>query len=352
MADDLKAKEAVEWYSKNRVVYEALAEKVKSIIREILDSKNINYHSITCRAKSIARYEEKASGEKYKKPLSEIMDMAGIRVVTYTNSDAREIPEIVKEAFNIYPEHSLDKAEELGVDRVGYRGIHYVGDLGKARCKLLENRFFKGRVFEIQIRSMLQHAWAEFEHDRNYKFAGVLPEEIQRRLFIAAGNLESVDREFDNLSREIDEYDTDIKESIEKGDLSEPINSASLKLYMNKRFESLINEGIVEPTLARDHLIIEELLNMGIDNLETLDRMFPKDYERKARTAYVKGKINFTGILVDVLLIHDADAYFKKAWNDNWQGIRNDAVSLLQSYGVDMYKYGKRYNLNVSYDKT
>ena len=55
MADDSKVKEAVEWYSKTRGLYETLAKKVEITVREILKSKGVNYHSITSRPKSISR---------------------------------------------------------------------------------------------------------------------------------------------------------------------------------------------------------------------------------------------------------------------------------------------------------
>lgn len=38
---------------------------------------------------------------------------------------------------------------------------------------------YEGLYCEVQIRSLLQHAWAEIEHDRNYKFSGILPKELR-----------------------------------------------------------------------------------------------------------------------------------------------------------------------------
>ena len=50
----------------------------------------------------------------------------------------------------------------------------------------------------IQVRTVLQHAWAEFEHDIRYK--GSIPAEhapdLDRRFTLAAGLLELADREF------------------------------------------------------------------------------------------------------------------------------------------------------------
>lgn len=344
-----KAREAVEWYVKNRVLYQALAKKVESILREILELNKINYHSISSRAKTIASYKEKASKERYKEPRSDIKDMAGIRIITYTDSDAKRVSEIIKETFEIIPEYIVDKTEELGVDRVGYRSIHCIGTLEKERLKLPENKIFKDMCFEIQTRTMLQHAWAEFEHDRNYKFRGVLPKEIRRRLSILAGNLELIDREFDNISKDIDSYSKDVEKRTELGDISVPINSTSLRAYLNKKFETPVGEGVIYPVSIHD-AVIEELLIMGIDTLEELDSKIPKDYMEKLRQTYpttISEVTTFVGILRDVMLIHDADTYFKKAWRNGWHAIEKSGISLLESYGVDIRKHIKQYRLNI-----
>lgn len=345
MINPQKVEKAVEWYSKNRVIYQALARKVESIIREILESKSINYHSITSRAKTISSYKEKASKEKYKDPRSEIKDMAGVRVISYANSDAITISKIIKETFEIDPKYTVDKTEELGVDRVGYRSIHCVGTLGKERLKLPENKIFKDMCFEIQVRTILQHAWAEFEHDRNYKFRGILPKDIRRRVSIVAANLELADREFDSISEAIDMYARDVGKRSELGDLSIPINSTSLTAYMNKVFKPLVKQG-VRPQLLFDDTIIEELQDMGIDTLEELNSIIPRDFN-KIKSRYLLKEENFGSILRDILIIHDAEAYFKKAWREKWDGISKLTVSLYADYGIDFSKYVKIYGLDV-----
>src|SRR6266571_8912376 len=101
--------------------------------------------------------------------------------------------------------------------------------------------------FEIQVRTILQYAWAEFEHDRNYKFAGVPPREIKRRISILSGNLELIDREFDNIAHEIESYAATVEKRIESGDIVVPIDSTSLMIYLKRRFASHIKRGL-EPT--------------------------------------------------------------------------------------------------------
>lgn len=210
--------------------------------------------------------------------------------------------------------------------------------------------------FEIQVRTILQHAWAEFEHDRNYKFKGLLPKDLRRRLSLMAGNLESIDREFDNLSREIDAYSADVEERTNKGDLDIPINSLSLTAYLREKLKDLISEGIVAPEIGwGKDVVFEELAIMGIKNLRDLDKIIPKDFLVKARPFYMKSlerseyeeRLLFYPIILDILIISNADLYFEKAWNNRWQGIDRESISLYHSYGVDFEKYRKKYNLDI-----
>jgi bifunctional DNA-binding transcriptional regulator/antitoxin component of YhaV-PrlF toxin-antitoxin module len=195
----------------------------------------------------------------------------------------------------------------------------------------------------------LQHAWAEFEHDRNYKFKGFLPKELRRRLSLAAGTLESIDREFDNLSKEIDAYSTEVERRTDRGDLAIPIDSLSLTAFLNEKFRDLVKESIVYPDFSWGEITIEELSLMGIDSLKRLDDIIPKDFAERARSFYSKSKTgqSFSSIVTDILIIFDADLYFKKAWDNRWQGIDEVAVAFLSSYGVDFDKYQQKYDLDV-----
>jgi len=343
MATSLKVKEAVEWYTRNRGIYEALARKVKFILQEVLDYRRINYYSINNRAKKVESYKQKATSGKYKEPRAEIVDMAGIRIITYTDSDAKEVYEIVKDLFNLQPERSIDKTKELGIDKVGYRSIHCVGTLGKKRLRLPENKIFKDMCFEIQIRTILQHAWAEFEHDRNYKFSGILPKNLRRRLSLVAGNLESADREFDDISRAIDAYAKEVGRKTEIGELGVPVNSTSLKEFMIRRFEPLIERGI-EPTL--DTIYIEQIKNMGIDTLQKFDQMIPDDYI-KVKTTFVTAGEELGSIVADILIINDIDTYFRKVWQESWRIVDVRDVQLYKHYGIDFEKYADRYDIDI-----
>ena len=106
--------------------------------------------------------------------------------------------------------------------------------LSERRLGLAECKKYRDLRCEVQVRTLLQHAWAEIEHDRNYKFSGVLPHEIRRRFYLVAGVLEMMDREFDRLSGDIDEYVERMENEVSAGNYNLSIDSKSVEQYMLK----------------------------------------------------------------------------------------------------------------------
>lgn len=140
--------------------------------------------------------------------------------------------------------------------------------------KLPEFAPYEGLTFEIQVRTVLQHAWAEIEHDRSYKFSGVLPTPIQRRLNLLAGVLEIVDREFVVLANEIDRYADEVAQKTRAGNLDVEINSTSIQQYLMLKIHEL---KTIKIELTKDVDLFEvsilELRDFGIQTLEELDSL-------------------------------------------------------------------------------
>ena len=327
-------------YIRLRPIYKKLATKIALIIEELLELNNINFHAVSYRAKTVESFSEKTKKPKYTDPLNELTDLAGIRVIGYVEDDVKKISKIIEETFDIDQSNSLDKSIELGVDKVGYKSVHYVCMLPKSRTSLPEYDRFKDLQFEIQIRTILQHSWAEIEHDKNYKFSGELPPEIQRRFKLVAGNLELADREFNQLSRDIDNYSKSIKESTEKGDLNIELNSTALKQFLTTKFENLINQNIIRPDFNgsdRESKILEELRSFGVETLSDLNKLI----DEKLIPAYIKfgsKKGNLLGLTRLILVSADPNKYFTKSYDHSWGGFAEGHEKILSELGVDVNK--------------
>jgi len=309
------------WYIKNRPIYKRLANKVETVLREVFDMENISYHIVTSRAKEIESVQIKSNNDKYNNPIGQIQDFAGIRVITYVEDEVDQVCKVIENNFKINNENSSNKSDELGIDKVGYKSVHYVATLKNDRLKLPEYQQYKGKNFEIQVRTILQHAWAEIEHDRNYKFSGKLPNDISRRFKLLSGALEMADREFNSISREIDFISQDVKERAQSGDLNIPLSSTTLTQFINDRFHSLV-QTMDEDTVVSSSVIIDELERYGVKTLEQLDKLIPDDIETFFSTSY-SDRLYEMGMMRTIMILSDYDKYFSKAnvqRFDTWLG--------------------------------
>ena len=335
------------WYEQNQSLYASLAKKVAEILKENIEEEKIQYQSINHREKSLESFAVKAKEEKYTNPVDQIKDMAGVRVITYLETDVSKIAEIVERLFDIDSANSLDQSRLLGSDRLGYRSVHYVAKFDKNRCKLPENKRYERLPFEIQIRSLLQHAWAEIEHDRNYKFSGKLPTELERRFYLVAGALEMADREFVAIATEIDKYKTEVIQDLRRGDLDIEITTASLTEYLSNKFSRLAKDVPEKGRYGAGNVlaktIVEELKLFGISTVAQLDKIIPKDLEDFYLDNMSEG--TFAGIVRDILMISDIEKYFKVSWRKSWTLTDERTVELLAKYGVD-HSYLEKHDID------
>jgi putative GTP pyrophosphokinase len=133
---DKSIKEAVSWYTQHKELYRKLAQKIEGIIIEILVEENIPIHSIANRVKEVSSFAKKIEKPQYTNPKDEITDLAGIRIIAYVESDLVRICEVIKKNFKIDSDKSIDKSKALGNDKVGYKSIHFIGELKSERLKL------------------------------------------------------------------------------------------------------------------------------------------------------------------------------------------------------------------------
>lgn len=334
-----KIKDAEQWYDKNKTLYEQFSKEVEEIVTKILKSKNIPYQSVSHRVKEKESYLHKCKSDKYTDPISQITDVSGIRIIAYTNQDVSSICEILRNEFTIDDGNSGNKAEMLETDKVGYLSVHYILQLNEKRLGLSEYKLFENLKCEVQVRTLLQHAWAEIEHDKNYKFAGVLPKEIRRRFYLVAGVLELMDNEFDKLSMDIDEYAKSMKRAVSKGDYNLGIDSKSVEQYMLKKFEGVDNVQPCSGGTIVTEQVVEELERFGYKTIQELD-----DDINSYKDIYEEDD-TYIGVLRNLMMIKDCGKYFKEAYQQNWGTISRECVELLRENGaedIDKYLYENR----------
>lgn len=254
-------KEILEEYDIKSALYAAYGHKLDDLIRELLDEAGVVFHSVShrCKEKNSLDHKLNKQGVTYGQ-LSDVTDICGLRVITYFEDDVEKVSEIIEKEFEIDRARSSDKAESLDPDRFGYLSVHYVISNGEERNKLTEYKRFDSLKAEIQVRSILQHAWAEIEHDLGYKSLDGIPRTVRRRFSRLAGLLELADQEFRTIREELTSYSSEVLDSIESAPADVDLNAVSLRaLVDNNELIQRLDRSIAQAGRCK-------MRYLGIDN--------------------------------------------------------------------------------------
>lgn len=267
-----------------------LSPAVASLITNILHKHSIPYLSISHRTKTVDGALEKLQRKSYSDPTTQLTDISGVRVVTYLEKQADAISAVMRKSFSVDERNSSDQSRALGSDRVGYRSQHLVCSLGPDRDKLPEYAGLGHLPFEIQIRTALQHAWAELSHDNAFKLSGTLPDALQRKLNLHSAMLEIVDGAFQEIFDETEQYRKDLSKKPDQKLYAEDINKISLERYLTRAFK---RHGAQEP-VDIDQSVAEQLKKFG---LATIGEVAVIVEDAIAKGALLRTKYTAVGLL-------------------------------------------------------
>jgi len=292
----MQGKELRVEFEKVRGTYESFSEKVKELIKGFLEVQNVTVHSVSSRCKTLESLEVKAQkkidkGSEYT-DLKSVTDLAGVRVITHFASDVDQIAKIVEHEFNVDFANSIDKRVAQEPDRFGYTSLHYVVELNSERLSLSEYSKFLNVKVEIQIRSILQHAWAEIEHDIGYKANEEVPNEVKRKFSRLSGLLELADEEFMDIRNKVDEYAESVRNAvgvelgkitIDKTSLDSFAVSNHVVVALDREIAQILGATISEPYFLPQEFEVFKLFGVNtLDQLETMLRINRSDILERA----------------------------------------------------------------------
>ena len=236
----------LENYKKNKKTYHDFRERIVHLLTDLLIAQDIIIHQISSRTKALDSLSKKIDDKNGKyNAIEDITDIIGIRIIAYLESDVDSIADLIDKEFIKDDENSTDK-RILKADQFGYRSLHIVVSFNDERCKLKEYKRYKGIKCEIQIRSILQHAWAEIEHDLGYKGVLSVPEEYKRTFNRLSALLETADVEFDRLKYELKKYEKEVPSLIKSEPESVDINMASINSFVDTNEVLLKAKELIE----------------------------------------------------------------------------------------------------------
>lgn len=196
-------------YRRERSHYETYAKALERVLRKAC-KLSVPDAIVQARAKDVSSFAEKCvrKWDDYRpNPAEQMTDLCGGRVIVQTLQQVKAVRFFIEQNFTI--RECDDKGLLLGERVFGYRDIHYLVQVRRDRAALIgftpeEMNAIGKRVAEVQVRTWVQHAWADTLHDRMYKAPLKLSAEANRTGALLAAIMEDGDRAFDRLATEID----------------------------------------------------------------------------------------------------------------------------------------------------
>ncbi len=264
-------------YQDNLPRFREVEQEVKEKLRQTLADAGLLVAAIESRVKGYDSLAGKLElkGHKYSS-LADLTDILGLRVITFYIDDVDKVASAVERLFDIDWENSVDKRKIHEIDSFGYLSLHYI-------CKVPD---FPYR-FEIQMRTLLQHAWANMDHDTGYKSGVEIPKRYMRNMSRLAGMLELVDDEFSKIRIELTDYRRRVQALVRSGNLDEvPIDGDTFRSYLelepfsqlNKRIAAM-NQAEIQEVSLMPYLAIFKAI--GLKTLGDISNLI-RDYSEGA----------------------------------------------------------------------
>ena len=231
-----RIRRAVQRYAAGHAELSVVTDACVALVTRMLDDAGINYLAVTGRTKSVESFAAKAARRlpggrlAHPKPLTDITDQIGVRVITYVLSDVDAVAQLLSAQLEVREDRDMGE-ETAKAGRFGYSSRHLLVALEEDAGAGVP----ADTQASVQIRTVLQHAWAEFEHDIRYK--GSISDEdapdFDRRFTLAAGLLELADQQFTTIR---DHHREDLTSPAETADDDPRISPTDLAAFLAGQF--------------------------------------------------------------------------------------------------------------------
>lgn len=284
----MKISNLISDYKSKYPKYKEFSAKLSPLFNKILRENYINCLQVSMRIKSLPSYLDKAykiSTDNHS-PIK-ITDLLGVRLVAYYYEDIFTLARLIEDKFIVHHKNSEYEYRNKPVDKFNYASLHYKISLGRDIAKANELQEFDNIIFEIQVRTIAQHAWSAVDHKIRYKIAEELPHDIKRQIYQLSALYEIADNQFSNIKEKITKKNRSSLEKLKSGDLSAKINVNTIKYYLTsnqKIIHELISQakniGFRKTVIENESNFILYLLKLlkrvNIYTIEELDKLFQK----------------------------------------------------------------------------
>lgn len=180
--------------------YKKLGEIVTDFIKSNITECEI-LPEISFRAKElisiIKKIKKKLKEKEYS--YSHLNDKLGVRIICSFQEEMELIDKFLKKYFRII--RTEYKKDELNFDTLGYISNHYDACINTNIAEFKDYIEYQNLVFEIQVRTLNQHAWSNTAHSLSYKQDSEIPSKLNRRIYRLLSLYEIADDEISAVNK-------------------------------------------------------------------------------------------------------------------------------------------------------
>jgi ppGpp synthetase/RelA/SpoT-type nucleotidyltranferase len=272
--------------------YDKLGLNLSQALELLLKENSISYLSINYRIKESESFVGKIERKSYKNPLNDIEDICGVRIVCYYQSDVEKIKEIIRKEFDIVEDEN--KEDNLEFDQFGYRSMHYIIKIKTDWLNTPNYRGLENLKAELQIRTVLMHAWAEIEHKLAYKSKLQIPVEFRRKLSRISAKLEESDEQFEDIKNQIENTRNILIESANESqafDRETEFNLDTLQAFLDYAFPERQKDIKATGTLFEEMIKANISLKVLVDGFEKSKHLL-RDVEKEGAQIFFQEDYN------------------------------------------------------------
>ncbi|MEP7128971.1 MAG: hypothetical protein ABI729_08890 [Chitinophagales bacterium] len=269
----MDALEIYDEHKQNSAHYWSCATGISMFLTtKFYEDPNNNHPIISSRVKGASSVVYKI--EHSKSPISsinELHDLIGLRLICISESIVEEISGRIQSWMNIIDIENT--RTRLGENQFGYSSVHLIGQVDEALSEEIEKYRpgnYVGLYFEIQVRTMAQHIFADLSHKYSYKSGKYIPGEIKRPLYRIAALSEIMDNEINSFEEARAKY---LEEYIPVPE--DEINIDSLRILLKRKFEPFRDKQQMEDLDG----LMKDLEHFKIKRITDLEILIDKHYK-------------------------------------------------------------------------
>ncbi|MCR5347312.1 MAG: RelA/SpoT domain-containing protein [Fretibacterium sp.] len=197
-------------YVEKLSLYEEYASRIRNLIQDLIEREGVEFHTIEGWAKTPSELLRSLNTMDEDTSLPVLrgegafasLDLVTVRVLLRFPEDVNRVEEVVRAEFDVDESRSVPSSGLEDPFRFGYPAVVYTLALSESRSHLREWEKYQGLNFRLELRTMLQDAWAAIAPKVNLSVGTLSEKKLKRKLVRLAALLEEADEGFLSLRDE------------------------------------------------------------------------------------------------------------------------------------------------------